>query len=156
MKASHGEESLKPMSKKEDKMNVLLVEDDPGVVYFLERTLSKKGHQVVSVNNGRMAARICKEQDFSLVVLETDLVRENGFEVCRMMRRQQIGTPILLMTDDNLPGTVAKTVEVGANGNLVKPFSVEDLHRKTRKFSNEARSERFVPSPHSGLSQIAS
>lgn len=124
-------------------MRVLLVEDDPGMVYFLEKTLVKQEHTVVSVNNGRFAAKVCKEGQFDLVVLEEELARENGFEICRMMRRQQISTPILLMTHDNLPGSLAKMVEVGVNGHLVKPFSTEELGQKIRKI----RKVKAIPLP---------
>ncbi len=114
-------------------MRVLLVQDDPGVVFFLKGVLMKQKHEVVSVNSGQAAARTCKEVPFDLVVLEADLVRENGFEICRMMRRQQITTPILLMTQDNLPGNLAKMVEVGASDHLLKPFTFDQLNKKIRK-----------------------
>ncbi|HET6370460.1 MAG TPA: response regulator [Nitrospiria bacterium] len=120
-------------------MRVLLVEDDPGVVYYMERGFMRQGHEVVSVNSGRFAAKVSKESLFDLVVLEADLAREDGFEVCRMMRRQQIGTPILLMTHDSLPGSLAKTVEVGATGQLTKPFSFEDLLKKASKMTAKPR-----------------
>lgn len=124
-------------------MRVLLVEDDPGVVYFIKGVLMKQKHDVVSVNSGQAAARTCKEVPFDLVVLETDLARENGFEICRMMRRQQILTPILLMTCDNLPGNLAKMVEVGASDHLLKPFTLEQLNKKMRKVVGPLRAVPF-------------
>jgi two-component system OmpR family response regulator len=135
-------------------MRVLLVEDDPGMVYFLEKTLVKQEHTVVSVNNGRFASKVCKEEHFDLVVLEEELARENGFEVCRMMRRQQISTPILLMTRDSLPGSLAKIVEVGANGHLAKPFSTEELGQKLRKIQKMKTVPFLNPEP-SGFRRAA-
>jgi len=114
-------------------MRMLLIEDDRGLVYFVEKALAKQGHDVISVNNGQFAAKICKEHVFDLVVLEADLAREDGFEVCRMMRRQQISTPVLMMIQDNLPGSLARIVEVGANDHLLKPFTADDMNRKIRK-----------------------
>ena len=136
-------------------MQLLLIEDDRGVVYFLEKALAKQGHDVVSVNNGRFASRICKERAFDLIVLEADLAREDGFEVCRMMRRQQISAPILMMIGDSLPGSLAKMVEVGANDHLQKPFTGEEITRKIRKATLQQRRIEIPVQVHAGLERAA-
>lgn len=106
--------------------SILIVDDDPGIVGFLELALSDEGYRVASAGNGREAlARISGELP-DLILLDMNMPVMNGWEFCDQLRARQVtSVPIVVMTAAR--DALVRSQEVGAQGYLGKPFNLEQL-----------------------------
>ncbi len=131
---------------------ILVVEDDPTLMETLEYNLSRQGYTVLTTTDGRSALETARTADPALVVLDVMLPGMDGFEVCRILRRET-AVPILMLTAraDEVDKVVG--LEMGADDYLTKPFSMREflarvkaLLRRVRLDREELAAESHVPS----------
>src|SRR5512140_154074 len=105
---------------------ILIVEDEPALRDTLSYNLKKDGFTVETVGDGRAALDSARTLRPDLIVLDLMLPGIDGFEVCRILRKEMT-TPILMLTarDDEIDRVVG--LEVGADDYLTKPFSMREL-----------------------------
>lgn len=110
---------------------VLVVEDEPALRDTLTYSLKKDGFTVEAVGDGRSAIDSARKLKPDLIVLDLMLPEIDGFEVCRILR-QEMTTPILMLTarDDEIDRVVG--LEVGADDYLTKPFSMRELMARVK------------------------
>jgi two-component system response regulator MprA len=118
-------------------IQVLVVEDDPGVASLLRRGLAFEGYEVSHVSDGGQALVSVRNQPPDLLILDVMLPVMNGIEVARRIRsaEAQSGSkslPILMLTArDGVPDRIAG-LDAGADDYLVKPFSLDELMARLR------------------------
>ncbi len=105
---------------------ILVVEDEPSLQETLTYTLEKQGYDVDSVGDGHAAVEAAHSNQPDLIVLDIMLPGMDGFEVCKILRRE-MNVPIIMLTarDDEIDRVVG--LEVGADDYLTKPFSMREL-----------------------------
>ncbi len=105
---------------------ILVVEDEPSLQETLVYNLEKQGYQVEAVGDGRLAIDSARALHPDLIVLDIMLPSLDGFEVCKILRKE-MSVPILMLTarDDEIDRVVG--LEVGADDYLTKPFSMREL-----------------------------
>ena len=110
---------------------ILIVEDEPALRDTLSYNLKKDGFAVEAVGDGRSALESARRLKPDLIVLDLMLPEIDGFEVCRILRKEMI-TPILMLTarDDEIDRVVG--LEVGADDYLTKPFSMRELMARVK------------------------
>jgi len=110
---------------------ILVVEDEPALRDTLVYNLKKDGFTVEAVSDGRSALESARRLKPDLIVLDLMLPEIDGFEVCRILRKEMI-TPILMLTarDDEIDRVVG--LEVGADDYLTKPFSMRELMARVK------------------------
>jgi len=116
---------------------VLVVDDEQGIVDFLRLGLQYEGYEVRSANDGKQALIAISEFKPDLVVLDINMPRMDGYEVCRTVQGADMGILILSARDgleDRLKG-----LEVGADDYLVKPFHFEELLARARAILRRRR-----------------
>lgn len=106
--------------------SILVVEDETALRETLVYNLQKEGYRVEAVGDGRSALESARRLKPDLLVLDIMLPELDGFEVCRILRKE-MATPILMLTarDDEIDRVVG--LEVGADDYLTKPFSMREL-----------------------------
>ncbi|HET9914908.1 MAG TPA: response regulator transcription factor [Anaerolineales bacterium] len=111
--------------------SILVVEDEPALRDTLSYNLKKDGFAVEAVGDGRAALESARRLKPDLIVLDLMLPEIDGFEVCRILRKEMI-TPILMLTarDDEIDRVVG--LEVGADDYLTKPFSMRELMARVK------------------------
>lgn len=111
--------------------SILIVEDEPALRDTLSYNLQKDGFTVEAVGDGRAALESARRLKPDLIVLDLMLPEIDGFEVCRILRKEMI-TPILMLTarDDEIDRVVG--LEVGADDYLTKPFSMRELMARVK------------------------
>ncbi len=126
---------------------ILIVEDEPTLQETLAYNLSRQGYEVTLVGDGQSAIKSARELQPDLIVLDVMLPILDGFEVCRILR-QDMNTPILMLTarDDEIDRVIG--LEMGADDYLTKPFSMREFLarvkaqlRRVRMMREEADSE---------------
>lgn len=132
---------------------ILVVEDDLTLVETLEYNLSGEGYDVSTAADGLIALEMAQEEQPDLIVLDIMLPGLDGFEVCRILRRE-VTMPILMLTAraDEVDRVVG--LEMGADDYLVKPFSMREflarvkaLLRRVRLVREEMEAKDGAPQP---------
>ena len=138
---------------------ILLIEDEINLKETLSYNLEKQGYLVDSTTDGLSAIELVKKIHPDLIILDIMLPGIDGFEVCRIIRRD-FSTPILMLTarDDEVDRVVG--LEVGADDYMVKPFSMRELMARVKamlrrvKFFKQEYGATIVSKPPS--SQVLS
>jgi len=112
-------------------MAILLVEDDQDLTDVLAYLLRREGHEVHIAYDGATAVKMWRETDPQLILLDIDLPRMNGWEVCERVREGS-GTPIVMLTGADGDESIVKGLELGADDYLTKPFSPKQLLARVR------------------------
>ncbi len=106
-------------------MKVLVVEDDRSIQMVLELVLNRMSQcQVIVASEGRQGLAMIQEHKPDLVLLDLMLPGMDGFEICQHAKEsdetRQI--PIIFLTAQPQPASVARAMALGAAGYIVKPF----------------------------------
>ena len=110
---------------------ILIIEDEPRIVSFLEKGLRATGFTTTAVGDGSLAAAMARggdlSADFDLVILDLGLPGQDGLEVLSALRKRSQSLPVIVLTGrDGVEPTVAG-FEQGADDYVTKPFSFEEL-----------------------------
>ncbi len=111
---------------------ILVVEDEPGIVDFVERGLTGHGFEVRSALDGETGLERALDPEVELVVLDLMLPRLSGTEILRRLQVIRPALPVIVLTargelQDRIAG-----LDAGAIDYLVKPFSVAELAARIR------------------------
>lgn len=117
-------------------MRILLVEDDPMNVELFESALETDGHETVIERDGLAGQRRALSEEFDLILLDIQLPKRNGLEVCRELRAHSVRTPIVALSASVLPEEVARTKQAGFDLFLSKPIAPAELRASVRRFSS--------------------
>jgi len=108
-------------------MKLLLVEDDSKLVDYLRPRLKRSGYTTEWVDNGVDAQFLGQEESFDGIILDLGLPQKSGLEVLRHWRKQQLKTPVLILTARDSWQERVDGLKAGADDYLGKPFHFEEL-----------------------------
>ncbi len=121
----------------------MLVAEDHEVNQQLFKTiLQNLGHEVHLAANGKEAVNSVKGISYDIIFMDVQMPEMNGYEATEEIRRLGIKTPIIAVTASALRGEEAKSLEVGMNDFLVKPFKKRDLVPVLDKWMQEGRAAK--------------
>lgn len=106
---------------------ILIAEDNPRIVEFIEAGLKAHGYTTLCVNHGKQAADIASNKDFDLLILDLGLPGMDGMEVLRELRGRGETLPIIVLTARDGLDDMVFGLERGANDYITKPFRFEEL-----------------------------
>ena len=115
-----------------ERQRILVVDDDPAVRGVVRFTLEDAGYEVLEVDDGRRALDAIAQTSPDLIVLDLAMPGASGFEVldARRERRLVLAARVLVLTGRTDPRDLDRSIELGADDFLVKPFDPDDLARK--------------------------
>jgi len=125
-------------------MHILVIEDDRPLARILRKSIESSGHTVEIVGDGDEGLRLARTRAHDALVLDLQLPRLSGTEVCRRLRDDGNAVPIIMLT---ARGTVADRIEgldVGADDYLPKPFSLAELQARLRALHRRGKVEPEV------------
>lgn len=128
-----------------NRMRILVVEDNPDIAGSIADYLELQGHITDFASDGVMGVHLATEHHFDAIILDVNMPRMNGFEVCKQLRREhQLDTPILMLTARDSLADKTTGFRLGAWDYLVKPFELKELvlrldALKLRKLPNRSR-----------------
>lgn len=125
-------------SPQEKRQKILVVEDEPSLADTLTYNLERQGYSVFTCGDGNDALKIAQDEKLDLVVLDVMLPGIDGFEVCRMLRRDT-NIPILMLTARSSEIDKIVGLEVGADDYLSKPFSMRELLARVKAHLRRVR-----------------
>ena len=113
--------------------NILLVDDDDDLREALaEQLVMTKDFEVFEAACGTAAMGRIKEQLYDLVILDVGLPDTDGRELCRLMRKQGVKAPILMLTGHDSDADTILGLDAGANDYVTKPFKFPVLLARIR------------------------
>ncbi|MBX3001818.1 MAG: response regulator transcription factor [Caldilineaceae bacterium] len=112
-------------------MRILVVEDDLSLSDVLSFTLRRAGFEVVTAYDGEAALATWEEEEPNLLILDLNLPKLDGLEVCRQIRRVS-KTPIIILSVRSGDEAIVQGLELGADDYIVKPFSPSQLVARVR------------------------
>lgn len=112
--------------------NILIVDDEAGIRFFLEEALSRDGHRVVSVGSGEAALERLAIQRFDLAIIDLNMKGMGGMQLLTALRRQFPQTIAIILTAHASLGTAVEALRQGAHDYLFKPCKTEDLRQSIR------------------------
>lgn len=112
-------------------MIALIVDDDRVLADLIAFTLRREGFQVVQAHDGTAALRCWQEVQPTIIILDVNMPRLDGFAVCRTIR-QQDDVPIILLTVREEEDDIVHGLESGADDYILKPFSPRQLVARMR------------------------
>ncbi|MEZ4513296.1 MAG: response regulator transcription factor [Chloroflexota bacterium] len=127
---------------------VLIVEDDLTLQEMLDYNLSMQGYEVLRAGNGRSALEIARSGKPDLILLDLMLPGIDGFEVCRILRKE-LSVPILMLTARTEEVDKVVGLEMGADDYLTKPFSMRELAARVKALLRrvDLMREEFAAAP---------
>jgi CheY-like chemotaxis protein len=108
----------------EDQTKILIVDDEPFNVDYLEQELEDLGHETLSVSNGAEALKLIDSDAPDLVLLDIMMPEIDGFQVLEQIKSREAtrDIPVIMISAlDDMP-SVVKCIELGAEDYLTKPF----------------------------------
>lgn len=112
---------------------ILLVDDDEDLREALsEQLVMTEEFDVFEAGNGQDALVKSKEQLYELVILDVGLPDMDGRELCRLLRKQGIKAPILMLTGHDSDADTILGLDAGANDYVTKPFKFPVLLARIR------------------------
>lgn len=123
-------------------MRVLVVEDDPKMAGLLRRGLVEEGHVADVAATGDDAIWMAQTVEYDAIVLDVMLPGTDGFEVCRILRRDGVWSPVLMLTARDAVEDRVAGLDAGADDYLPKPFSFSELLARLRALARRGAAER--------------
>lgn len=105
---------------------ILVVEDEENILHMLRYNLTREGYEVVEARTGTEAVSEARRTRPDLIVLDLLLPELGGLEVCRILR-QEMSTPILILTAKDSEVDKVVGLQMGADDYVTKPFSLGEL-----------------------------
>ena len=118
---------------------ILLADDDPNIVDSLAPFLERAGFHVLAVSDGQAAFERAQSHQPDLIILDVLMPRMDGRETLRRLRRANIWTPTILLTQVGEASERALALEEGADDYLNKPFDPHELLARIRAVLRRAR-----------------
>jgi two-component system OmpR family response regulator len=117
---------------------ILIVEDDSNLLETIRYNLVKEGYEVSVALDGAKALDISRNEKPDLIILDIMLPIIDGFEVCRILRKEMT-VPIIMLTaradeTDRITG-----LDTGADDYMTKPFSIRELLARVRALLRRAK-----------------
>lgn len=111
----------------ENEKRILIVEDEPSLIFTLQDTLESEGYQVKVVSNGEDALAEVKENKPDLMLLDLMLPGMSGYEICEQIRNMKHTFPIIMLTARDQEVDKVEGLNIGADDYITKPFGVKEL-----------------------------
>lgn len=117
------------MNKVEKKQCVLVVDDHPKVLRFIEIDLKLHGFEVVTATSGEEALELVKSAGPDIMLLDIIMPGIDGFEVLKKVRASSL-LPVIAFSAS--PGNYAEAMRLGASDFMPKPFQPDEMVKRIK------------------------
>ncbi len=129
-------------------MRILIVEDEVGILQFLQQGLEEEGYTIETATDGEKAIEMLTNKSFDLVLLDWMLPKLTGLEVCKEYRLQNKTSPIIFLTAKDTVQETIEGLQAGANDYIKKPFSFDELVERIKiHFRNSVKEQVLTLGP---------
>ncbi len=113
-------------------MKVLIVEDEVKLALLIKNGLKGAGFVVEHTVSGAKALELARHEAYDAIVLDIMIPERDGLSVLRLLRKEGIRTPVIIITARDAHEEIVEGLDAGADDYLVKPFFVDVLISRLR------------------------
>ena len=113
-------------------MRILIVEDERHLADAISEIIKREKYLLDTVYDGEEGYAYASSGIYDCIILDIMLPKMNGIEVLKRLRRENISTPVLLLTAKNTIEDKVSGLDSGADDYMTKPFSTEELLARIR------------------------
>ena len=110
---------------------ILIVEDDATMLRGLKDNFEFKDYRVLTAADGENGLNLALNEKPDLIILDIMLPKINGYEVCRLIRKENLDMPIIMLTAKGEESDIVLGLNLGADDYVTKPFSIKELLART-------------------------
>ena len=126
----------------EDKLKILLCEDDENLGMLLREYLQAKGFNPELCTDGEKGYKAFVKGQFDLCILDVMMPKKDGFTLAQEIKTMNSEVPIIFLTAKNLKEDVLEGFKIGADDYLTKPFSMEELVLRVNAILRRVRGKK--------------
>lgn len=119
-------------------MKLLVVEDEVKVADFLKKGLEENKHEVAVAYDGLAGKQLAMQNSYDLIILDLNLPKMNGYEVCASLRNSGMKVPVLMLTAFGTTEDKIAGFDSGADDYLLKPFEFIELLARIKAITNRS------------------
>jgi len=127
-----------------DKVRILLAEDDDNLGTLLESYLTTKGYHVDLLRNGEEAFEQFNKETYHFLILDVMMPEIDGFTLAKKIRETDTQVPILFLTAKSMREDKLEGFSIGADDYMTKPFSMEELLARVKAILKRVGGESTV------------
>jgi len=120
---------------------VLIVEDDSTMLRGLKDNFEYSGYTVITADDGEKGLNAALDAKPDLILLDIMLPKINGYEVCRLIRKEKLDMPIIMLTAKGEESDIILGLNLGADDYVTKPFSIKELLARVAAFLRRRRQQ---------------
>ncbi|MBI4743263.1 MAG: response regulator transcription factor [Actinobacteria bacterium] len=120
-------------------MRILIIEDEHKIANSIKRGLEQESYAVDVAFDGEYGFDLASTEDYDVIILDLMLPKMDGVEICRQLRKNNIHTPILMLTARDQLDDKIKGLNAGADDYLVKPFAFAELLARIRALTRRPK-----------------
>ena len=134
-----------------EKIHTLVVDDEPGIRFFVEETLHRSGHDVMTVKSGEEALETLRDTPFDLVILDLKLGGKiDGIKVLEAIRWRWPETSVIIFTAYGSLDTALQAIDHGIEKYIQKPLSPNELREAVEEVLETRREKIIHQNPDEG------
>ena len=123
----------------QQKVKVLLAEDDLELGFIIKDNLEEAGYEVINCPDGEIAWEYYQKKEPEICLLDVNMPYRDGFSLAKKIRQKSDIVPILFLTAKSLEEDKLKGFAAGADDYIVKPFSMKELLSRIQVFLRRNR-----------------
>ncbi len=120
---------------------ILIIEDDSTLMRGLEDNFRSRGYRVQTARDGQEGLDTALTSPPDLILLDIMLPKINGYEICRLIRLQELEMPIIMLTAKGQEEDIVRGLELGADDYVTKPFSIRELLARVKAFLRRSQTK---------------
>lgn len=120
--------------EEKEKIDVLIMDDDPDLCMLMETILKFNGYNVRSCTNVPTFQKLVAGVEPTLIIMDMFLAGHDGKDVCRSLKADESTKHISIMMVSAHPDADRSCREAGANDFLIKPFDIDDFNAKVASY----------------------
>jgi DNA-binding response OmpR family regulator len=124
---------------------ILIIEDDISILDGLKDNLEFEGYRVYKETNGKRGLQLALNKDIGLLLLDLMLPGISGYEICRKVKKEKPGLPIIMLTARGSEMDKVSGLDTGADDYITKPFSLPELLARVRAAFRRTSEEPPAP-----------
>ena len=126
-----------------DKIKILLAEDEPSLGQIIKESLETRNFEVLLCTDGEHAYKTYKNEKPVLLVLDVMMPKKDGFTLAKEIRKEDPAIPIIFLTAKSQTEDVVHGFTIGGSDYLKKPFSMEELIVRINALLNRNKNENI-------------
>ena len=108
-------------------LNILVADDEPGILSLMNDALTRHGYKVTCVESGVDAVNMLGKDKFDIIFMDIRMPKGDGLTALKQIRIKWPKIPVIIITGCGQRDLIDEVVNMGSFACLVKPFSIKDV-----------------------------